>query len=112
MPAANGTSARAYLSLNVHLAVLWRKRIMPSQPPGQPPMAPSKARVNSEMRCPDRPARHLSKPKTRKVAALTAASQPRAMESMSFKWLREAAGRVTGAINFFPAPSTGGAAAE
>ncbi len=48
--AANGISARAYLNLNVHLAVLCRKRFMPMSPPGQPPMAPNSTRDISETR--------------------------------------------------------------
>jgi hypothetical protein len=80
-----GISARAYLNLNVHLAVLCRNTIMPNKPPGQPPSAPSITRMDSDTRQPERWARHLSNPNTRNVAALNAASQMAANVSKLFK---------------------------
>ena len=80
-----GISARAYLNLNVHLAVLCRNTIMPSKPPGQPPSAPNITRMDSDTRQPDRCALHLSNPNTRNVAALNAANQMAANESWIFK---------------------------
>ncbi len=75
----------AYLNLNVHFAVLCRNTIIPNNPPIQPPSAPSSASVNSETRCPERPARHLSNPNVRNVTALNAANQMAANESETFK---------------------------
>ena len=83
--AANGISARAYLNLNVHLAVLCRNTIMPRNPPGQPPSAPNITRIDSETRQPERCALRLSNPNTRNVAALNAANQMAANESGIFK---------------------------
>ena len=80
-----GISARAYLNLNVHLAVLCRNTIMPSKPPGQPPSAPNITRIDSDTRQPERCALHLSNPNTRKLAALNAANQMAADESGFFK---------------------------
>src|ERR1017187_6063360 len=80
-----GISARTYLNLNVHLAVLCRNTIMPSKPPGQPPSAPNITRIDSDTRQPDRCALHLSNPNTRNVAALIGANQMAANESWIFK---------------------------
>ncbi len=82
---AKGIRARKYFSLKVHLAVLCRNTIIPSNPPSQPPSAPNITRANSDTRQPERCARHLSNPNMRKAAALHAASQMTAMESGIFK---------------------------
>src|ERR1035438_2447595 len=79
--AAKGISARAYLNLNVHLAVLCRNTIVPNNPPSQPPRAPSMAKVDSGTRLPDREARHLSKPNAKNVTTLNEANQTKAMLS-------------------------------
>jgi len=73
--AANGSSARPYFSLKVHFAVLCRNSFIPIIPPGQPPNAPSSARVISGMRRPDLAALHLSKPNAVKEQRFIAENQ-------------------------------------
>jgi hypothetical protein len=80
--AANGTKAKAYLSLKVSLVVLCRKTFMPSKPPGHPPSAPNNASENSDTRRFDPEARHLSKPNAVKVTAFSAVNQIVANESI------------------------------
>jgi hypothetical protein len=71
--------------LNVHLAILCRNTIIPSNPPGQPPIAPNITRMDSDTRQPERCALHLSNPNTKNAAAFNAVNQMAANESGIFK---------------------------